>query len=466
MPPRRRPLARVVLCAWPLAWPLAGCQFDGLGLGSTTAVDLTSASSTGPGEPPDTSTTTISPTTGEPTTGEPGSTSTTTATTDDPCPDGCPPMAGWTVVVDRVGVALTLDTSGDIFVAGEQAQTNDKSLRDVWVARFAADDGETLWEQRHNGAEHRTDFARGLALSGDGATLVVVGGSQEGPNRRIDVWAGWLATADGAKTSFTDLGTTHWNGDDPQLDEFANGVALDVDGQLFVVGRRCLFPCELPEAWLGRFTAEGKPVWLESMLYAGQGSLRAVLEREGSLYAVGTDGYPDAPAPWRTLIRRYDSTGGGTWSALQEDDSVSFEALAVALAGDGGLWVVGRESDPAGPEGGFLRHYLPDRDDEPVHELRGEALDGELAAISLTADGAPVVAGAAGDGSERHLWLARFTVELAPVWRIDEPAAEVAEARALAHDGAGDLVVLGHTPTDQPEASPDSWLRKYSQAPR
>lgn len=447
------------------AWLLAGCQFDGLGLGSTTAVDLTSASSTSTGEPPDSSSSTDASTTDASTTDAPGSSSggtTGSATTDEPCADGCPPMAGWTVVVDRVGVALTLDTAGEAFVAGEQAQMNDKSRSDVWVARFAAADGATVWEQRHNGGEHRSDFARGLALTGDGATLVVAGGSQEGPNRRVDVWVGWLATGDGAKTTFNDLGTTHWNGDDPELDEFANAVAVDVDGQLYVVGRRCLFPCDLPEAWIGRFTPEGKPVWAESMLYAGQGSLRSVIEREGVVHAVGTDGWPEAPLAWRTLIRRWDSTGGGTWSALQEDDVVSFDALAVALAPDGALFVVGREDDPAGPAGGFLRRYQPDRDDEPVHELRGEALGGELMAIDLV-DGAPVVAGASGDGDERHLWIARFTPELERVWRIDESPDEVAEARGLAHDDAGDLVVLGHTPTAKPEAQPDTWLRKYQQ---
>ena len=40
---------------------------------------------------------------------------------------------------------------------------------------------------------------------------------------------------------------------------------------------------KLPEAWIGRFAANGTPIWEEPMLYAGQGSLRTlVLHRRGT----------------------------------------------------------------------------------------------------------------------------------------------------------------------------------------
>ena len=469
MPARRRSLAHVV---WPLVWPLlgavVGCQFTAQGLGSTTSIDLGSTGGTTgrtTGEPPDTSSTTGDATTGDATTGAADSTG-STSTTGEPCAEACPPMVDWTVTVDGVGQALVLG-DGDAFVAGEQAQLSDTDLRDVWAARFAGGDGDVVWRQRHNGAEKRTDFARGLALTRDGTAVIVVGGSQESKNRRIDVWAGWLAIDDGVVLAESNLATAQWNGAELEVDEWAHGIASDEQGDLFVVGRRCLSPCELPEAWIGRFAADGAPVWEEPMLYAGQGSLRALVLHDATMYAVGTDGFMDAMAPWRTLIRRYDNTGGGIWSALQEDDEVGFEALAAALAADGGLWVGGRELDPSGSGGGFLRLYAPDRDDEPVVELRGEALGGELTAISLADDDTPVVAGAVGDGADRHLWLARFARvtdrELAPTWRIDERADEVSEARGVAHDGAGGLIVLGHAPA-RPDAAPSTWLRRYSEA--
>ena len=97
--------------------------------------------------------------------------------------------------------------------------------------------------------------------------------------------------------------------------------------------------------------------------------------------------------------------------------------------------------------------------DSPVVELHGEALDGSLAALVLTDDGAPIVAGAVGSDTTRHLWLARFTGELAPVWRIDEPAEQVEEARGLARDPDGGLVVVGVSLSDR--EPPATWLRRY-----
>lgn len=467
MPPRRRSLARV---AAPLAWWLAaGCQFDPRGVASTTALDLTTASSSSSGEPPGTTaaTTTSDASTGDASTGEPG-----TSSTGDACSDGCAPSPGWTVTVEGVGQALQIDGDGNAIVVGDQAQLSDAGLNDIWVASFAGADGQTRWSRRHTGAEKRNDFARGLALTADG-TIVVVGGSQEMKGRRIDVWAGWFDPADGTPLTTNNLGTSQWNGTDADVDEWAQGLAIDRDGdgagELYVVGRRCMNPCDVPEAWLGRFTAEGKPIWDEAMLYGGQGSLRAAIVAGNELFAVGTDGWVDAMAPWRSVARRFDLSGGGDWSSRLEDSGVSFEAVAAALAGDGRLWVVGREIDPAGPDGGFLRIYspdIPDMADLPVAERRGDALGGELAAISLAADGTAIVAGAVGDERERHLWLGGFDAALEPVWRIDEPADVVREARGVALDPDGALIVLGHAAPADPDARPLTWLGKYDPPPR
>jgi len=163
---------RLLACAAaPLAWFVTGCNFDALGLGSTTQVELpgTTTASTGAGE-------TTEPTgtsTGAPvgSTGEPGSSS-----GGESCAEGCPPTAGWTVTTKGLGWSLVRDASGDAIVAGDIVQVNDATYRDVWLARFAGADGAEVWQQRHAGDQKRSDFARKLALAGDG-TIVAVGGT-------------------------------------------------------------------------------------------------------------------------------------------------------------------------------------------------------------------------------------------------------------------------------------------------
>jgi hypothetical protein len=439
-----------------LAWLLTGCKFDAAGLGTDTAAG---SESTGTGTGDSSS--------GEPTTG--GSTTAVgtdtgdldTGSSGDPCAAGCAPAVGWTNVDAAAGHALVLDAMDDAVVVGDRVQDGDGELRDAWVAKFAGATGERAWENWHDGMSRRTDFARAVVILPNGQILIA-GMSQEDPDRRQDVWLGWYAPEDGAELTSSNLGTAHWNGDDVELDESARALAVDPAGDLLVGGTRCYIPCEVPDAWIGRFTSEGKSIWDDPMQSPGQGIVRALVGVGTDLIAAGTDGYDDAPGQWRSLIRRFDGQGGGLWSASKEEPSkVDYDATAVVLAGDGRLWVVGRElADDAAPARGFVRLYQPDRVFEPVLERRGDDLDGEPRALALGADGRVVVTGVAGAGGERHLFLAGFDGELAPLWRIDEPADEVTSGRGVARTASGDLVVLGQL--ERLDGRPaTTWLRRY-----
>ncbi len=433
----------------------AACGFDAQGLGEATGVVLSVSSSSGP---PDLSSTGQGSTSAGP---ETGNSDAETSSGEPACTFDCPPTPAWTVKVPGDAHALALEPSGDAVIAGDLAQVSNPALSDVWAARFAGFDGARVWEARHNGDQKGRDFGRAVALAADG-TVVVVGGSQELANRRVDLWVAWLAGDTGELLNSGDLMTGHWNGDDVNVDEWAEAVAIDSDGGLVVAGSRCLAECEVPDAWIGRFDATGSARWDEPMLPVSAGVFHGLLVDRDLLLPIGTDGYDGSSSPWRTLVRRLDGDGAGIWSALPDPPNqggIGFIALAAALADDGGLWVAGREL-AVGAERGFLRLYHPDRGDTPVAELHGEGLAGSLSTLVLTADGAPIVAGSVGRGSARHLWLAQFTADLAPVWRIDEPADEVTEARGLARDPGGGLVVLGvRLPA---EGGPvETWLRRY-----
>lgn len=452
MPLCRRLAARVAVS---LAWLLTGCKFDAAGLGTDSAPGSESTGATGSGDA----------SSGEPTTGDGTTVSTDTGVLDtgssgDPCAGGCAPAVGWTVTDLAAGHALVLDAQDDALVAGDSAQKDDDQLRDAWVAKFAAADGDKAWESTHDGGSRLTDFARAVVILPNGQVLIA-GMSQEDPDRRQDVWLGWYEPMKGDELTTSNLGTAHWNGDDPELDESARALAVDPAGDLLVGGIRCYTPCEVPDAWIGRFTSEGKPIWDDPMQSPGQGIVRAIVGVGNDLIAAGTDGYDGAPGQWRSLIRRFDGQGGGLWSASKEDPgAVDYDAFALALAGDGRLWVVGRElADDAAPARGFVRIYQPDRVFEPVLERRGDDLDGEPRALALGPEGV-VVTGVAGVGDGRHLFLAGFDAELAPLWRLDEPADEVTGGRGVARTSGGDLVVLGQLERGDGRAA-TTWLRRY-----
>lgn len=436
---------------------LAACKFDPSGLGTEgePAPGSSSGESSSTGEP-------LDPTTsGESSTGA-DTTGPDTTTTGVTCADGCPPSAGWTVIGeqgDGVGAALVVDVSGDVIVVGDQMQGSDPTLRNIWTGKFTGIKGEMLWEMGRGGNAKRDDFASAVALAGDGS-IVVAGSLHETDEGKADVWVGWLAPDNGDVKAESNLGTTDWDDGDAELDEWARAVAIHPTGELLVAGDRCVRPCEVPDAWVGRYTPTGAAVWDLPMLPFGPGAVRGLAPMGEGLVFAGTDGYPGSASPWRTRIRQLNASGGGTWSALPEPgfDEESYEALAIALAPDGLVWVVGRTFLADETVGGFVRVYDTTVDVMPVAELADEALDGWASAVTVVEDGA-LVGGSAGD----RLWFARYDPMLMEVWRIEaEDGPDMPfGARGLAVDGAGNTVVLGTIAPKSRNESARLWLRKY-----
>lgn len=437
----------------------SACTFDPSGLGTegeTAPGSSSGDASTSTGEPLDPTTGVGSTTGGEETTGP------ETTTTGVTCADGCPPTVGWTRIGEHgegVGAALVVDAFGDVVVAGDKMQGTDPTLRNIWTGKFRGETGAPVWEMGRGGNAKRDDFARAITLDVDG-TVVVAGSLHETDKGKADVWVAWLAPGSGDVNAESNLGTTDWDDGDAELDEWARAVAFHPNGDLLVAGDRCVRPCEVPDAWVGRYTATGEVVWDLPMLPFGPGAVRGLVAKDEGLVFVGTDGHANSMSPWRSRIRQLNATGGGTWSALPESgfEEDSYEALAVALSPDGLLWVVGRTFLAEEPAGGFIRVYDPAVDVMPVAELAGEDLNGSAWSVAVI-DGGALVGGAVGE----RLWFARYDPTLAEVWRIEAEAGPDMPfvARGLAVDSAGDTLVLGAIAPKSRNEGERLWLRKY-----
>ena len=437
------------------------CVFDPSGLGTEgeSAPGSSTGGTTSTGEPIDPTTAAVT-STGDDTTGF----EVTTTTTGANCPDGCPPSVGWTVIGEQgegVGYALALDAVGDVIVVGDRMQATDPTLRNIWAGKYDgddADDGVPVWEMGRGGDAKRDDFARAVAIAGDG-TIVVAGTLHDTDKNKADVWLGWVAPDSGDVLSESNLGTTDWDDGDAELDEWARALVIHPNGDLLVAGDRCVRPCQAPDAWVGRYTFAGEVAWDLPMLPFSTGAVRGLAAMGDGLVFVGTDGYADSVSPWRSRIRQLNASGGGAWSALPEAgfEADSYEALAVALAPDGLLWVVGRQFLPDEADGGWVRIYDPSVDVMPLAEVEGEELGGSARTVVVTDDGA-LIGGTVGD----RLWFARFDSMLLQTWRIEEVGPYV--ARGLVIDAAGDIVVLGAFAAKSRSEGERLWLRKYVSA--
>jgi hypothetical protein len=372
-----------------------------------------------------------------------------------PCGADCPPEADWTVVGERgdgVGHALAR-ADGDVIVAGDRSQKSEPDTRDIWVARFDGGDGSLRWEYAYAGAVKRNDTARAVAVGPDGR-VVVAGSSQESDATRLDVWVGWLDPVTGESTHHHNLGTSVWEGGAGPLDESARALAIAPSGELLIGGTRCVHdPCVVPDAWVGRFTAEGKALWTDPMLWVASGAIQALAPAGDEFIAAGGDGYEGAPG--RSLLRRFADDGAGTWSGVPEAaQDVGYVIVEVAVAGDGRLWVVGRETPEDANTDGFVRIYDPADDVAPVAERRGDELGGDATCVALAADGRAVVGGGAGG----RLWFGAFADDLSPAWRVE--VEDASAARGLAVEDGG-VVVLGVVDGGRP-VDDRLWLRRYA----
>jgi hypothetical protein len=128
--------------------------------------------------------------------------------------------------------ALAVDGSGNVVVTGSSSNTNYTSS-DYYTAKYAATNGELLWEKRYNGRANDHDFATAMAVDGSG-NVVVTGVSNSRLTRfgyvEGDYYTAKYAAADGAL-----LWEQTYNGPANSSDS-ASSLTLGPNGMVVVAG--------------------------------------------------------------------------------------------------------------------------------------------------------------------------------------------------------------------------------------
>jgi len=131
-------------------------------------------------------------------------------------------------LLDELGYsvgAVAVDGSGNVLVTG--SCIGDRGSADYYTAKYASADGALLWETRYNSPANRADLARALAVDESG-NVVVTGYSDNGTNSGYGTVK--YAAADGEL-----LWEKHYT-DPAGASYFANGLALGPNGMVVVTG--------------------------------------------------------------------------------------------------------------------------------------------------------------------------------------------------------------------------------------
>jgi len=121
---------------------------------------------------------------------------------------------------------LAVDGSGDVIVTG--TSNGSTGFQDYYTAKYAATDGALIWERRYNGPANGGDFATAMVLDASGN--VVVTGQSQSSGSGTDYYTAKYAAADGAL-----LWERRYNGP-LNREDYARAVAVDGSSNVIVTG--------------------------------------------------------------------------------------------------------------------------------------------------------------------------------------------------------------------------------------
>ena len=273
------------------------------------------------------------------------------------------------------GHAIAVGPDGRVTVAGEINSDADGAIwwgcsgtSDVFVARLSGG-GTTIWTTMMGGDGY--DCAIGVTVDADG-NVFVAGESEatwgDNPKRAfagaVDVFVAKLDT-DGNLIWNTFLGANYA--------DFTGGIALDGNGNVFVVGTSYLtwgsplrahapqwYDLDYPDAFVAGLSGDGSLLW--NTFLGGQST------DYGHAVAVGADGdvfvsgegvdwgdpvhaFSSAPD---AFAARLDSDGDLIWNTFLEGE----DSYGLAVAADGSVYVTG----DSGPWGDPVREYTAGAD--------------------------------------------------------------------------------------------------------
>jgi hypothetical protein len=352
------------------------------------------------------------------------------------------PTQKWTATYDGPGhgddlaVALAVDGSGNVYVAGTSRGTG--SHTDFAVVKYSPL-GVQLWAKRYDGPGHGDDSVKAIALDASGN--VIVFGESQGSGTGLDL----------TTIKYDPRGRRLWvkrQSGRAKVDDYAGGLAVDGAGNVYVAGTSRESSIG-PSRTVIKYKANGARLWIDSRKDPAEGyggALAIAVDGLGNTFVAGwiVAGNPQGMAAFK-----YDAGGRLIWTRTYEGPaSRADHGRAVALNDSGRVSVTG-SSGGTGPTNGNTDWVTIGYDTAGktlwTRRYPSPGVSGDSpAAIALDSSGNTFVTGWVGEESDY------LTVKYGPTglrrWakRLDGRS-DVDRALCLAVDSAGNACVAGES---------------------
>jgi len=275
-----------------------------------------------------------------------------------------------------IAFAMAIDDLGNVYVTGSSHGSGSKS--DYLTIKYQSS-GDTAWVRRYNGPSNGNDVAYALALDGSGNVYVTGFSSNSGMGK------------DYATLKYDQNGNQIWvkNYNGPGNDaDWANGIAVDPWGNIYVTGVSRGEGTYYDYLTL-KYDPDGDTLWVRRYdgPESGDNYANAIaLDGSGNVYVTGWCYSSSTLYQYATV--KYDSNGNQGWAkTFAAEQTITPGATALDIEADnfGNVWVTGwdRRSET-------LFDYATVKYDDEGNQLCGTFyhswLDGCDGANALTID--------------------------------------------------------------------------------
>jgi sugar lactone lactonase YvrE len=329
-------------------------------------------------------------------------------------------------------IAISPDGSR-VVVTGSSAgsMTSDEDQADDYAtATYDAATGTKLWVRRYNGAANSTDASRAVAVSPDGSLVLVTGSTVDAITSSDYTTVAY--DADTGRRRWV----SHYNGPGTGADDVAISLALSPDGSTVFVAGGSLNDAVVPHSFVQDFAtvaydaATGERLWVRHRRVGGGATALAVSPGGGAVFVTGYASHSGSFTEYDFETVAYDSaTGARRWTSRYSGTGSDFEIpRSLAVSPDGSaVFVTGRRSDATSD----TDYGTVAIDAVTGHRLWARRYDGpghfrdDPATVEVSPDGAQVFVTGVSSGSaniadfyaEDYATLAYDATTGATVWR-------------------------------------------------
>jgi uncharacterized delta-60 repeat protein len=296
------------------------------------------------------------------------------------------------------------------------------------------------WVARYNGPGNGSDVATAMALDAEGNVYVTGSSWRDGTS-------GDYATIK-YDTDGNTLGIKRYNGPANGWD-YANAVALDVNGNVYVTGSSRGIGTEYDYATI-KYDTAGEDLWVAR--YNGPGNyddnaIAIALDAAGNVYITGYSYGSGTSYDYDYATIKYDTAGNELWVARYNGPANRSDyANAVALDVNGNVYVTGESFGMDSTNYATIK-YDTDGNELWVARYNGpEGGTNGAGSIALDADANVYVAGESWGGETQYDYAAiKYDTDGNELWvaRYNGPGNGIDGASAMALDAAGNVYVTG-----------------------